>query len=166
MKKFFKKSILTLVAILTLGATGCNLFNKQETYSAHGMSITMDAGFQEKNLLSATYYLEKDDAIMIATKEEFQTLLPSTMTLESYTKLVLQNNLLNRIINTRENKDYLYFDYTKTVSGNSFYYIATTHKTDDSFWLIQFCCDKDNKDEFLGKFLEWADTITFATTEE
>ena len=54
-----------------------------------------------------------------------------------------------------------YFVYEKTVSDKRYFYLATTHKSKDAFWLIQFCCDQKDKDEFQEKFLEWADTITF-----
>lgn len=165
MRKTLKNIILTFVAILTLGVAGCNLFNKQVTYSAHGMSITMDKGFKEKELLSATYYLERNDSIMLAIKEEFQLLLPATLTLEDYTNLVLQNNIIYSNVNSRENENYMYFSYEKMVSGKNYYYLATTHKAEDSFWLIQFACSKNEKDEFEDKFFKWADTIAFTTEE-
>lgn len=161
MKKALKTFILLFVAIITLGASGCSCFNRQETYSKYGMSITMDKGFVEKSIVTATYYLESTDAIMLATKEEFQSLIPSTMSLESYTDLVLDTNDLTADVDDRETKDYLYFSYKKTVNGKDFYYFATTHKTDDAFWLVQFACVEDDKDEFQNKFFTWADTITF-----
>ena len=83
------------------------------------------------------------------------------MSLEDYTDLVLRNNVLTAEFEERENEDYIYFSYEKSMSGKTFYYLATTHKAEDAFWLIQFACDKDDKDEFKDKFLDWADTITF-----
>ena len=166
MKKFIKKGILTLMACFTLVICGCSCFNKTKTYSAHGMSITMSDDFYEKNLVSATYYLESSDSIMIAIKEEFQEVLPESTTIEEYTDMVLENNYLNTNINSRANEEYKYFTYEKTVSGKEFFYLATTHKTADAFWLIQFACVEDDKDDFEDKFLEWADSITFDANSE
>lgn len=117
------------------------------------MSITMYKGFYKKKLLSATYYLESTDSIMTALKEEFQTLLLSTMTTQEYANAVLENNRISASLYSRENEDYKYFYYEKTVSGKDFYYLATTHKSEDAFWLIQFACEIDSKDEFKDKFL-------------
>ena len=38
-KILFKNFILLFIAVLTIGASGCSCFNKQETYSKAGMSL-------------------------------------------------------------------------------------------------------------------------------
>ena len=158
MKRIFK-SFLLLIVCLSLGA--CSCFKKEKTYSGNGMSITMEDGFYEKEIVAATYYLESTSAIMHALKEEFQTLLPSSTTLQRYATMVQNNNRLESEVSSRENEEYLYFEYEKTANGKDFFYLATVHKADDSFWLIQFACSQDDKEDYKDKFLKWADTITF-----
>ena len=167
MKNLFKKGILVLTVCFSLIICGCSCFNKEKTYSKYGMTITMTEGFTEKSILNATYYLESTQSLMHALKEEFNpTYLPSTTTLDEYVSLVKRNNYLQAEVETRENEEYLYFTYEKTVSGKTFFYLATAHKTEDSFWLIQFACNENDKEDFEDKFLKWADTITFETNNQ
>lgn len=167
MKTILKNSVLLILACFTLVFAGCK--EKEKTYSGHGMSITMTKGFYEQQNINFTYYLVDDDSFMVANKESFDSFglnsLDSSTTLVEYTDIVIDGNNLFATYNTRENEDYLYFTYEREVEGDEFFYLATTHKTSDAFWLIQFCCFEDEKDEFEDKFLKWADTITFDVDE-
>lgn len=161
MKKNIKLLVLVLLVVLI---AGCSLLKeKAKTYSTNGISVTMTDGFALKDLEGVTVYLEGDDAIFTALKEDFSTLEPygitSASTLKEYASAIVDGNSLTTTI---EEKDGLtYFTYTKEISGNSFYYLATVYKTDNAFWLINFACESKGKDTFEPRFLEWAKTVTF-----
>lgn len=158
-----KKRLLALaVAAVAVLSLLCGCFSSAKTFEKSGMQITLTSNFVEKEIVSQTAYYESPNAIVTALKEEF-SLVPgfSSYSLSKYTDLVLSNNKLTATKQSREGKEYLYFTYEKTVSGKDFYYLATTHKTTDAFWLIQFACTVDKKEEKTETFLKWADSITF-----
>lgn len=156
-----KKTLLVLFAILLL--TGCSLGKTTKTYSTNGISVTMDSGFYEKELVSQTVYLESQDAIFTALKEDFESLVGTTITSESTLKeyadvIKTGNNLTEDFI---EKDGILYTTYEKEVSGKDFFYLVTVYKTNDAFWLINFASNAKDKAKFEPKFIEWAKTITF-----
>ncbi len=155
-------SFLIAVTALVVCLCGFSACASEKTFEKAGMKITLTSDFYEKELASQTAYYESSSAIVTALKEEF-TLMSglSGYSLSKYTDMVLTNNRISAEKHEREGKEYIYFTYEKTVSGKDFYYLATTHKADDAFWLIQFACVTSDKDEFSAQFLEWADTITF-----
>ncbi len=126
------------------------------------MRTTLTTAFQEKDVLSQTVCYESRSEIVTALKESF-SLMPGfgRYTIEDYTNLILKNNKLFSTTYTRDGKDYMFFTYEKTVNDKQIYYVATTHKSSDAFWLIQFACNASEKTERVTKFLAYADTITF-----
>ncbi|MDE6441804.1 MAG: hypothetical protein K2L12_03510 [Clostridia bacterium] len=164
-----KKKICALISALTallcvIGLAGCST---DKVFEKAGMQITLTSSFHEKELISQTAYYESRMAIVTCLKEEFY-LLPgsSSYSISEYTDIVLRNNSLSADVQSREGQDYLYFTYEKTVSGNAFFYLATTHKAGDAFWLIQFACYTSQKDNKTETFLKWADTVTFVGSAE
>lgn len=152
---------LTALVVCVCGLSACA---SEKTFEKAGMKITLTSDFYEKELVSQTAYYESPSVIVTALKEEF-TLMSglSGYSLSRYTDMVLTNNGVSAGKHEREGKDYMYFTYEKTVSGKDFYYLATTHKSDDAFWLIQFACAASAKDSKTPTFLGWADTITFGS---
>ncbi|MDE7380431.1 MAG: hypothetical protein K2N14_05190 [Clostridia bacterium] len=174
MRKILKRSrgilcgiiVALTAAIMAVTLTACTANPKQ--FDKAGMSITLTTAFTEKDLVSQTAYYESRDSIVTALKEEFSLLSgSSSWTVSHYTDVVMKNNkLTDAEKHEREGKEYIYFTYEKTVSGKQFFYLATTHKSSDAFWLIQFACDQSKKDAMTDTFLGWADTVTFSSSSE
>lgn len=163
-----KKKLGLLVASVSLALAciftfaGCSFFQaKEKTFEKAGMSITLTTDFVEKDIVSQTVYYESRKAIVTALKEEF-TSFPGAAdyTIERYTDLTISGNNLDSQAYSREGQAYMYFSYQRSVSGKTYYYLATTHKMSDAFWLIQFACMADDKDKYIEQFLKWADTVT------
>ena len=158
MKKILYSFILLSMILLVAGCAA-----KEKTYESHGIKITMQEGFNEKSLVSATVYLESIDSIFTALKEEFTILgqagLDKDSTIEEYLTLVNAANNANYEIKT--SGDLKYFTYESDVSGKTFYYLATAYKTDDAFWLCNFAAEAKNKEKFEPLFLKWAKTVEF-----
>ncbi|MFA6866862.1 MAG: hypothetical protein WCR54_05025 [Clostridia bacterium] len=170
-KTSFVATLLIFAMLFMCCLSGCDLLGgkdtekEQKTYTSNGLSITMEDGFYEKELLSATYYLESQDKIFVALKESFTDLssidFKSESTVYDYAELVANTNKLDAVIKLSESEKYAYFNYTKNVEEKDFYYLATCHKANDGFWLVQFACDTKNTDEFNEKFHSWAETVIF-----
>lgn len=149
------------MATACFALVGC-FGGKPKTFTKEGMSITLTTKFNEQNIVTQTAYYVSTDSVVTALKEEFSLVSGfENYSLSKYTDMVISNNLLNSAVNSREGKDYLWFTYEKAVSGKDFYYLATTFKASDAFWLIQFGCETSDKGEFTETFFGWADSVTF-----
>lgn len=159
-----KKILVVLCAFVScilLG--GCAFGNQEKTYSSHGISVTMNKGFVEKSIMSQTAYFQGTDALFTALKEDFDTLalidLGSKSTKKDYAEAVVKNNKADyKVI---EKDDLTYFEYEKSISGKDYYYLASVYKTDDAFWLVNFACEKANKEKYESIFKRWAKTVKF-----
>ena len=80
-------------------------------------------------------------------------------TVEDYAKAVLANNQVDYEIQTKD--DLTYFTYENEANGKTFFYLSSLYKADDAFWLINFACDKNNRDKYETLFLKWASTVKF-----
>ncbi len=164
MKKYAKLICLGLLLFVVTGCSLSSLFKEStKKYTVNGISVTMNDSFYEKDLVSQTAYLESQDAIFSALKEDFTELevvgITKDSTLTDYAEAVkTANSFTGNII---EKDGLVYFTYEKDVSGKSFFYLASVYKADDAFWLVNFACESKNKDEFEPKFIEWAKTVEF-----
>lgn len=164
LSRIFKLAAVGVAAVaLATFFAGCKA--EPKTFTAAGMSITLTDEFYEKSLVSQTAYYESQNAIVTAVKEEFSLMSGlSGYSVSRYTDMVISGNNLIADKYERDGKEYMYFSYKKTVTGRDFYYFATTHKSDDAFWLIQFACLQTQKDKYTDIFFGWADSITFNST--
>ena len=170
MKKNSKNVISIIVGVIAfivafVGITQINnkTIEKTKKYSSNGFNIELPDNFYEKDLASVTAYLESEKTIVTVLKEEFSILGTAGITkdssLDDYANAVANNNNLTIDLKEIEKTDYKYFSYERTNSGKTFYYIGVVLKSNDSFWLVNFACDKKNKDTYQNKFIEWAKTI-------
>lgn len=165
-KKIFVMTACALTFVMCLlGFAGCWLFKAADKdYEVLDMKITLTDDFYELENIAQTGCFQSQKAIVTALKESFSE-YPGLdgYTLMQYTSASLEANGIDADIYQREGKNYMYFTYERSAGGKDFYYLATTHKTGDAFWLIQFGCETKNKEEFIDKFLNWADTVTFSS---
>ncbi len=161
MKNFRKILLFLLISCFTLSVfVGCKQSAKPKTFEKAGMKITLTTDFYEKELLSQTAYYESTNAIVTAVKEEL-SFFPSHFTVALYAQAVVANNQINVSVNLLG--DMAYFTYEKTVSGHDFFYYATCHKSSDAFWLIQFACELDDKEDLMPTFEEYVASIEFVS---
>lgn len=136
---------------------------KSKEFSKDGFHITLTEDFYEKEIISFTHYYESSSAIVTALKEDFTNLeligLDKDSTLEEYAEAVATANGSSYDFKMNNAQNYLYFTYNATVSGKKYYYYGVIKKSDDAFWLINFACFDDEKDDYQPKFEKWAATI-------
>jgi hypothetical protein len=148
----------------TIGAialVGYHVMNKEKTFTKEGMSITLTAQFEEEELATQTCYYKSPQVSVVGLKEEFEDDAElCDYTLEVYTEETIEERDLET--EYEMSKDgYTYFTYEKELGGDDYVYLATCHKTDDAFWLIQFWCESDDYDKMEDKIFKYADSITF-----
>ena len=161
MKKL-KPILFSLIFVLFISAfVGCGKKSSPKTFEKLEMQITLTDEFVEKSHISHTVYYEASDKIVTALREDFN-IVPSSYTLTDYAEAVINsNNLENIRVYTSRTHDYVYFSYEKELNNQNYYYFATCHMSDTAFWLIQFACFKEDKNEFLEKFKTYAGSVEF-----
>lgn len=153
--------LLTFGFVFLFALTACG--KKDKTFKSEaGIEITMDASFQEKELISQTLYLESKDMVFTALKEDkwlFEQLNINfeTYSLNSYTELVISSNNLS--VNIENKEGLVFFKYEKQASGKNFTYKAYTFKGSDAFWLCQFGVKSKNYDALSNNMTKYAKTI-------
>ena len=157
-----KKKIIAIVLLLCvtlLALTAC-FGEKEKEFTVDEMTITLTTQFTEKDVYGQTKCYQSIRTLVTVLKESYSSLgVTSTFTLKQYTQAVLDANKLDATI-TQGDK-YYSFSYEKDVSGQTYYYFATTHKADNAFWLIQFSCFSSDKDKYQETFEKWADSVVF-----
>lgn len=167
MKKNVVKIVLSVVAGLIAFVIVFALFSDLSTqgekvYSSNGFTITMDDGFYEKELLSATVYYEGEKAGLSVLREYFTDLeeigIDENSSLDDYGEVIASINKVDDNFETL-NDSIKYYTYEQSVSGKDFFYMAAITKGTDSFWLMNFFCETKNKDTYFPKFEKWLQTV-------
>ena len=151
--------VLFIMMVLVLGLSSCSLLSKEKEFTVSDLTITLTNKFVEKDVIGFTSTYQSTD-VLVFVLEEDKDQLNSGLTLEKYAKLILEVNKLDDV-DYEEEDDYIYFEYTKDVSGKDYYYYARTYETEDSFWLIQFACFESKQDKLFDDIEKYADSIEF-----
>lgn len=154
--------ILTAVFSLTL-LCACSAPVEQTFTVDDKFRITLDSSFSEQEVegLSAAFVSNKYGVTVL--RETFETLDElgyegSELSENDYLKLVMAANDLENEIT--EDSGFQTFTVDNTVENATFTYFGLALKGDDSFWLVQLYCEKDNFEESKPTLIEWAKTIT------
>lgn len=160
--KILRKIVAVVFAVVVFAFGGCAFLEQPKTFSKAGASITLTNFFVEKEYVTMTAYYESPQMIVTLLREEF-TMLDGLedWTLAYYAEKTIEVNRLTGATVSFSEDGYASFEYVKEVSGNSYSYFATCHKTENSFWLIQFGTLSKNYAKLYDTILEYAGTITF-----
>ena len=133
-----------------------------KTFTAEGMSITLNENFSEEELENFTVCYGSRREVVICLKEPFTLLAGSeNYTLEQYGQLVLQTNGMTDFqVQTQDG--ITYFEYESETDQGTFYYLCTLHKATDAFWMIQFAVDSDEAEAAIPDFFTWAKSVSFS----
>ena len=155
--------VLAFILGIGIGLAKNNVYTvKDQDFSVAGMTITLADNFKEIDHDGFTRCYESKSVAVLTLKEEF-TLMPGLedYTLEEYAELVLTANGMT-MSDLKEEDGILYFSYiAQGGSGQDYYYVATLHKGNDGFWLIQFATPATNESKLHDQFIDWAETVKF-----
>ena len=160
------KSLIKIVLLLSLClALLCGCSAEPETFSKDGVSITLTSQFEELEQEGCVaVYGSHSEAVMIQ-KEEFAALaeigIHKDSTTEDYANAVIRANDLSE--STVEERDGIVcFTYTAKSGLKTYTYLATAHKSEDAFWLIQFSTSDKKFEEKESTFLSYAKSIVLS----
>lgn len=156
-----KKTLCVIFVIQMLFLLGaCNPSDR--VYSAKGMSITMEEGFEESEYYGMAYY-DSEDVQVYAAKEEFSLLEEkgeeTEFTVKEYADFLLKSISVTAEIKTEAGLTY--FEYSKKPESIEYSYFVMVHKTDDAFWYFTFTCEKSLIKDYRPTFEKWARSIVF-----
>ena len=127
------------------------------------MTIELTNKFVEKSHISYTSYYESEDELVVCLREPFSMMAGSSYwSVTQYANACINANMLSGITSTMsENGEYSYFTFVKDLNGQSYTYLATCHKADEAFWLIQFATYTHKYSEHQSHFFKYANSIVF-----
>lgn len=168
-----KKKILGVFALMfaclssVVLLASCGVSEKTFKSISGDLTITLTSEFREQNMGSGyELVVASDDKIFMATKESFKILedagYSKDMSLEDYAEVCITNNSLSSSVVIDEEKNLVYFIYTKNISGSTFAYYAFVEKGGDAFWLCQFSCESVRQSKYVEQFKDWAVSIQVA----
>lgn len=157
-----KKIIVFLLALCTLlSVSSCSLFEPEaKTFQVMEMSITLNDQFYEQDFLGFTAAFSSTDMAVYVTREaktDFEGTEYEEMTLDEYTRLVMQVNKNDGDFSYRGK--YNYFTYEDEVSSQEWSFYSMMFKSSEAYWLVSFGVLKSNHDKFKDKIFEYADSI-------
>ncbi len=102
--------------------------------------------------------------LVVVQRESFEALAEHGLTADSslsdYAEVVIRANALTDVTVTSE-EGVTYFKYENTGDGKRFAYLATLHKSETAFWLIQFAVAADDYEETAPTFFDYARSVRF-----
>ena len=136
---------------------------KDKVFESHGITVTLNDEFHEKEYLGFQVAYLSDKSFFAANREE-KKLFSGTgiYNLKTYTNAVLElNNKKSEIKEgvTSEGQKSYSAKYTSEVDGDSFSYYLVTLEGDSHYYTINFGCKSKNFAKFEDQYIEWAKTI-------
>ncbi len=164
-----KKTILlrSLALLMLCTVLLCSCAAKPETFSCEGMQIDLTNKFSELEQEGCTAIYTTRKEMVTVLKESFEQLSESGLNLNAdstpvqYARVVAEANALEDVkVQTRN--EVICFVYENTADGTAYTYLATVHKSEDAFWLIQFAATSKDYAEREATFFEYAKSVRFS----
>ena len=155
-----KKILLVLVVFSMLLVVGCSPSTK--TFSGSGISIELNGGFIEKEVIQAPIYLESTNHIFMGARElksEVESM--GINNLRQYIEAVLSNSGHTATVELYEEDGVMYYFayYTATVD-REYGYMLFVMQGEHHFYTMNFGCLEKNLESNKTKYHNWAQTVT------
>ncbi len=158
-----------LVLIVCAGVFGKNLVfeipSVDTTYEVGDFSFKSDEFMFETKVDGFSIAFENlfGDVAVLGNSEKKSYLLGlgyDEVSLENYANLAHETNENNPSeLKKSESEKYYYYTYTAGDEKGKFYYLCVIYESEEDFWLVNFACKEEEKDEYKDKLIEWADSV-------
>lgn len=131
---------------------------KPKDFSVDGMTVTLTDKFRsvEEEGFNACYGTDKQ--VVLVIKEDFSLFEGAAdLTKAEYAQLTIDAYSLSETAKVQEKDGLTYFEY----QANTYHYLAVVYKSQDAFWLIQFCSNISDAADFESEFMAMAKTVKF-----
>ncbi len=142
-----------------------NIVSQTFTSTYMPVTVTLTNQFSVYQSDSEYYYLYTNTDLIFMTERATFALLENygwdtdATTADVYAQAIIDGNNLNSSLVSDYENNLVYFDYTSSVQGTSYYYLAFSFKGTDSFYLCQFSCIASESEANYEQFMTWAKTI-------
>jgi hypothetical protein len=161
--RYFLKNVYILMALLfIMSLTGCG--SRTRTVKSEGMEITLTKDYQKSTLANATWYYTSPDGLAMgirSSKEDIEKSGLETNSVQDYAEAYIKANNIPGNPKVHTNDGYVYFEYSRKVSGTDYSYLTCVYDNSDSFWMVNFACYKELYREYKNDFFESADSVIF-----
>ncbi len=161
--KHLIKSLIALTLLLCMLLCSCSA--KPKLFECEELQMELTNRFREVEQTGCTALYSTNSEVAVLKKEPFASLastgLTESSTLTEYAETVI---LANELSDTEisEKDGVIYFTYESTVDKKTYSYLATVHKSDEAFWLIQFSCLQKKYAEKEATFFAYAESVRFS----
>lgn len=157
------KSIMSVTILVLICSMICGCAPEAKSFSAKGMTITLNDDFEENKDYYGMAYYDSEEAQVFVAKEEFSVLEEkgerTDFTLKEYADFLLKSISVTAEIKSEH--DLTFFEYGKKPDDVNYYYFVSVYKTADAFWFVQFSCEMSESGEYRPLFIQWAQSIQF-----
>ena len=158
-----KKAFLIIcVSMLALFLSACA--SAERKVKSEDMEIILSKEYQESTLANATWYYTSPDSIALgirSMKDDIEKSGLETNSVQDYAEAYIKANSIPKSPKVKSKGDYVYFEYSKKVSGTDYSYLTCIYDNEDEFWLVSFACYKELYKEYKPSFFDSADSVTF-----
>lgn len=163
------KTLLSIVCVIIGIAFGYLLTSgklfppKDKVFESHGITVTLNDDFYEKEYLGFQVAYLSDKSFFAANREEKSLFYGTGINnLKNYINAVLELNNKKSVIKegvTSNGQQYFYAKYTSEVDGDSFSYYLVTFEGENHYYTINFGCRTKDFSKFEYQYEDWAKTI-------
>ena len=153
--------LVAAVVGLVAGSLGGKVIantEREKEFSAEGITITLTDKFRRYENENFTVGYGAKDRSVLVSKETYGALgVASDYTIQEYGQLVLSANGMEDTVQLQEIDGLTCFEY----QAETYNYLAVLYKSQDAFWMVQFCTEIDKADTYESDFLKMAKTVKF-----
>lgn len=171
MKKSSKVKLFLMVIsmLLLVSLTGCG--STTHTVKAEDMEIVLSKEYKASTLANTTWYYESPDGIALgirSRKEDVEKSGLEVETVKDYAEEYIKANSIPKSpeVKSRDGKSYVYFEYSKTISGTEYSYLTCVYDNVDEYWLVSFACYKELYSTYKADFFDAADSVKFVEEQK
>ena len=166
MKIHIKKTVVGLLVLMLICLSfGCGKkVEEEKPMECEGMSILLGKQYQEAVLANATWYYTSPDGLAMGIRSKKDDIEKSGLEANSaqdYAEAYIKANSIPGSPKVKSNGKYVYFEYSRKVSGTDYSYLTCVYDNKDVFWLVNFACYKELYNEYKADFFASADSVTF-----
>ena len=171
MKRSLKIKVLLplMILILALCLTSCG--STTHTVKIEDMEIVLSKEYKPSTLANATWYYESPDGLALgirSLKEDVEKSGLEVETAHDYAEEYIKANSIPKSPDVKKDdgKHYVYFEYSKEVSGTKYSYLTCVYDNVNEFWIVSFACYKEMYSEYKSDFFAAADSVKFVEAEK
>jgi len=161
--------VIGMIIGASVGVTiGINSYRKKhavttKTYSAEGMSITLDQDFMKSAPEAGIVACYTNGGATVAVVKESFADYPSlrNYTVPQYGNAVIQTYGLDATLKTEEGLTCFEYDVNNPTFNLPYHYYCVVFKGPDAFWMFEFCCMEQAFENYHDDFIRWAQSVEF-----